>query len=151
MTSTPTDMNKWLAQTFAAILSSPHISMPSHIGNMRLGPGPIDLFSTRFANTFTQDVQATVAGQQVTYDKLKEDLLGLQKHWSTDAQFADPLQPPDGDNVISTTCSWVPPNPDASSSGHNEVELLISAKTAENGGNLMINCIDLRGDSWLFV
>jgi hypothetical protein len=94
MTSSTVDMSGWLAQTFASLLSAPHISTPSHAGPLILGPGPIDLFSTRFVNTFTDDICAIVSGEIVTREKLKEDLLALQKHWnSADVQFAQPLQP----------------------------------------------------------
>jgi hypothetical protein len=58
-----------------------------------MGPGPIDLFTTRFLNTFTENVQATVAGQTVTRDQLKSALLNVQKQWNpTDVQFEQPLQ-----------------------------------------------------------
>lgn len=47
-----------------------------------MGPGPIDLFSTRFNNAFTPDVKAIVAGEEVSREGLKEKLLGLQRHFS---------------------------------------------------------------------
>lgn len=56
--------------------------MPRSVGNIIMGPGPIDLFSTRFINTFTEDVKANVSGKDVTRDGLKECLLNLQKHWN---------------------------------------------------------------------
>jgi hypothetical protein len=83
--------NEWLEKTLTDILSSPHISFPQQTGNLhiRMGHGPIDLFSTRFMNSFTDDVKATVAGQEMTRDELKASLLALQKHWNSDSvQFA---------------------------------------------------------------
>lgn len=52
---------------------------------IRMGPGPIDLFSTRFNNTFPENVQATVAGTSVNREQLKDRLLGLQKHYKPDS------------------------------------------------------------------
>ncbi len=48
----------WLAQNLAELLSLPyiHFSTPKFgIPGLRLGHGPIDLFSTRFANLFTSE------------------------------------------------------------------------------------------------
>lgn len=55
---------------------------------MHMGPGPIDLFSTRFANMFTKEATGVVAGVQVDKEGLKQSLLALQKQWNPEtAQF----------------------------------------------------------------
>ena len=55
-----------------------------------MGPGPVDLFSTKFDNTFARDVKAFVVGKEVSREELKAKLLGLQKHWNTEqVKFQD--------------------------------------------------------------
>ena len=82
----------WLSKEISQIISSPHISFPKPAAPLpfKMGPGPVDLFSTRFNNTFAYDVQATVTGEEVSREGLKAKLLGLQKHWSAgEIQFRD--------------------------------------------------------------
>lgn len=82
----------WLSKEISQIISSPYISFPKPTGPppFRMGPGPVDLFSTRFNNTFAYDVKATVAGEEVSREGLKAKLLGLQKHWNTEkVKFQD--------------------------------------------------------------
>jgi hypothetical protein len=76
----------WLSKEISQIISSPHISFPKPAGSLpfRMGPGPVDLFSTRFNNTFAYDVKATVTGEEVSREGLKAKLLGLQKHWNAE-------------------------------------------------------------------
>ena len=76
----------WLSQEISQIISSPHISFPNPAGFLpfRMGPGPVDLFSTKFNNTFAYDVKAFVVGKEVSREELKAKLLGLQKHWSAE-------------------------------------------------------------------
>lgn len=79
---------EWVQNTLSEILSSPHINFPKQTA-IRMGHGPVDLFSTRFINSFTPDVRATVAGQEMTRDELKQSLLALQKHWNPNSvEFA---------------------------------------------------------------
>jgi len=75
--------DNWLSKEISQIITSPHISFPKPAAPLqfRIGPGPIDLFSTRFNNVFAFDVKATVAGEEVSREELKAKLLGLQKHW----------------------------------------------------------------------
>lgn len=70
----------WIRSTFSELLSAPHISFRGPPG-IRMGPGPIDLFSTKFNNAFTPDVHAVVAGEEVNREGLKEKLLALQRHY----------------------------------------------------------------------
>jgi len=93
MTTKETTMNDdWLSKEISQIISSPHISFPKPTGSLpfRMGPGPVDLFSTRFDNTFASDVKGTFAGKEVSRGELKAKLLGLQKHWNVeDVKFQD--------------------------------------------------------------
>ena len=76
--------SEWLQEQLSTLLASPyiHFSQPKIPGlQLRMGPGPIDLFSTRFANTFTHDATAVVAGKELDKDGLKTALLALQKRW----------------------------------------------------------------------
>jgi len=82
----------WLSKEIWQIITSPHISFPKPTGplQLRMGPGPVDLFSTRFNNTFAFDVKVTVAGEEVSREELKAKLLGLQRHWRDEqAKFQD--------------------------------------------------------------
>lgn len=84
--------DNWLSKEISEIVTSPHISFPKPAGPLqfRMGPGPIDLFSTKFNNVFVLDVKATVAGEEVSREQLKARLLGLQKHWKAEeVRFED--------------------------------------------------------------
>jgi hypothetical protein len=82
ITSSPTAV--WVEKALASLLSAPHISIPRGPAGFPTGPGPIDLFSTRFNNTFTADAKGLVDGQHVNRDGLKEKLLDLQRHYNPD-------------------------------------------------------------------
>ena len=82
----------WLSKEISQIISSPHISFPKPAGSLpfRMGPGPVDVFSTKFDNAFASDVKGTFAGKEVSREELKTKLLGLQKHWNAeDVKFRD--------------------------------------------------------------
>ena len=89
---TTTTNDDWLSNAISQIISSPHISFPKPTGSLpfRTGPGPVDLFSTRFNNTFAYDVEVTVDGEVVSRDDLKAKLLSLQKYWNVqEIKFQD--------------------------------------------------------------
>lgn len=88
--------SEWLSKEISDLLASPHISFPKPPTGIHLGPGPIDLFSTKFNNLFALSVEAVVDGQQVSRDDLKQKLLNLQKHWDPKGvKFQDePPTPP---------------------------------------------------------
>lgn len=78
----------WLQQQLQQLLASPYIHF-NHPPGIRMGHGPVDLFSTRFNNLFAPDASGTVAGTDADRAALKQALLALQKHWSPDsASFA---------------------------------------------------------------
>ncbi|KIJ38896.1 hypothetical protein M422DRAFT_258303 [Sphaerobolus stellatus SS14] len=75
----------WLQIIISELLVSSYIYFrTSAVLGIRFGPGPLDVFSTRFNNGFTPNVTATVASESVNKDDLKERLLGLQQHYSAD-------------------------------------------------------------------
>lgn len=91
-TATTTMNGGWLSQEISQIISSPHISSPKPAGSLpfRMGPGPVDLFSTKFNNTFAHDLKAFVVGKEVSREELKAKLLALQKHWNAEqVKFQD--------------------------------------------------------------
>ncbi|KAF9652050.1 hypothetical protein BDM02DRAFT_360015 [Thelephora ganbajun] len=133
-----TTMNDgWLSKEISQIIVSPHISFPKPPGSLlRMGPGPVDLFSTRFNNTFAFDVKATVAGKNVSRDELKERLLGLQKHWKAEeVNFQDESEGPHSETVVHV------------SSGKT---ISMSAETEVEGGRRVIKKFTLDGDPSLF-
>lgn len=64
-----------------------------------MGPGPIDLFSTRFINLFTHEAKGTVNGQEVAKDELKEQLLKLQKKYNKETVKFVPEELATGEEV----------------------------------------------------
>ena len=80
--STPSASALWVEKALAALLSAPHITIPSPPAGIHTGPGPIDLFSTRFDNTFSTDAKGVVDGTHVDRAGLKEKLLALQTHYN---------------------------------------------------------------------
>ena len=76
---------EFLQDRLSTLLSSPHIHFNKPpggaFGGLRMGPGPVDLFSTRFANFFTHAATGVVAGTEVDRDGLKDALLALQRRW----------------------------------------------------------------------
>ena len=82
--------NDWLPTELSKLFNSPHISFPKPPTGIHVGPGPVDLFSTNFNNIFAPDVEATVEGQNVSRDELKQKLLNLQKSWKPEeVEFRD--------------------------------------------------------------
>lgn len=83
---------KWLANELSTLLSSPHITTPSHLGGLHHAPGPVDLFNTRFNSMFMRHARGLVGGREVDREGLKESLLALQKRWNAvegDHKFED--------------------------------------------------------------
>jgi hypothetical protein len=92
---------EWLQNRLSQLLSSPyiHFTQPKVPGlHLRMGPGPIDLFSTRFMNLFTENAQGNVNGQEMGKDDLKQALLALQKTFNKDSVQFKP-QTADGEEV----------------------------------------------------
>ena len=103
---------EWLQEQLSTLLASPyiHFNQPKFPGglHLRMGPGPIDLFSTRFANLFAQEATGVVAGVQVDKEGLKQSLLALQKHWNPQtAQFVA-AEPTGSEFQVSRSRAWTP-------------------------------------------
>ena len=81
---TPQTTAAWVESALASLLRAPHISLPKGPVGIGMGPGPIDLFSTEFNNTFTPEAIGVVDGQQVDREGLKKSLLALQSHYNPD-------------------------------------------------------------------
>lgn len=96
---------EWLQDRLAKLLKAPHISFPKPSGplaHIRMGPGPIDLFSTYYNNFFTSDAKGIVAGKEVDREGLKQALLALQKKWHTDsAKFTPQASVENTDHSVS--------------------------------------------------
>lgn len=76
----------FVQEHLSTLLASPYIHFKQpQIHGLRLGHGPVDLFSTRFLNTFTHDATAVVAGKELDKDGLKTALLALQKRWNPES------------------------------------------------------------------
>ena len=76
---------QFLQDRLSTLLASPYIHFKKPTSGpllgLRMGPGPVDLFSTRFANFFTHAATGVVAGTEVDRDGLKDALLALQRRW----------------------------------------------------------------------
>ncbi|KAF7793594.1 hypothetical protein EIP86_004708 [Pleurotus ostreatoroseus] len=140
--------SEWLQEQLSTLLASPyiHFNQPNFPGlHLRMGPGPIDVFSTRFANTFTKEAKGTVGGKEVDKEGLKQSLLALQKKWNKDtAKFVE-AQPNDAVHNAATKFSWTPKEADTA------VEVSASATIKEEGGSQRIDELTLEGDPQLFV
>jgi len=143
MTSIPEDPPEWLASTLSSILSAPHITIPPAPGGRPEGPGPIDLFTTRFDNAFTDDAKAIVDGRKETLDGLKATLLALQKHWNAQTAKFTRVQSIHK-HLTSTSCTWTQTDSEL------KLEFEASAKIVESGGSPRISEIILQGKASLF-
>ncbi|KAI0789369.1 hypothetical protein C8Q75DRAFT_765355 [Abortiporus biennis] len=146
MSTTDSVTSQWLEEKLAELLASPHISFASHksgLPGIRLGPGPIDLFSTRFNNLVTHDVTGSVAGKHVDKAGLKEGLLALQKKWNPDtASFnASTASEP---HAIATSFAWT----QRESTDKHQVSA--SASVREEGGAPRCFSLTLEGEPSLF-
>ena len=81
----PAGSPEWLQDKLQTLMNSPyiHFNQPK-LPHIRMGHGPVDLFSTRFNNWFTSDATGVVAGNTVDKAGLKEALLALQRKWNND-------------------------------------------------------------------
>ncbi|PIL31018.1 hypothetical protein GSI_05712 [Ganoderma sinense ZZ0214-1] len=140
---------EFVQERLSTLLNSPyiHFSQP-HIPGLRLGHGPVDLFSTRFGNYFTHDATARVAGRELDRDGLKEALLALQKRWNPDtASFVSVAAAQgEGEAGAKPKSKFVWTQKDAG----DETEVTASADVKEEGGTQRIHRLTLDGDEALF-
>ncbi|PCH34496.1 hypothetical protein WOLCODRAFT_61304 [Wolfiporia cocos MD-104 SS10] len=132
----------WLQDKLQALLNSPYIHFNAPAG-IRIGHGPIDLFSTRFNNLFTKDAAGTVNGSQLDREGLKQQLLQLQKKWNDASASFSPVQCAQ-DDVVGTRFDWT------RSDSSEPAEVTAEAAVQEQGGAQRINALTLTGDASLF-
>ncbi|KIJ36308.1 hypothetical protein M422DRAFT_34279 [Sphaerobolus stellatus SS14] len=128
----------WLQSAISELLISPyiHFRAPAAIG-IRLGPGPIDVFSTRFNNDFTPN--------RVDREELKQRLLGLQQHYSPDTvTFETPATGTSSDhNEVHVTFTGL-------SKETGPYKVAIDANVKETSGTRKISSINMEGNPELF-
>ncbi|KAI0652781.1 hypothetical protein C8Q79DRAFT_120360 [Trametes meyenii] len=158
----------FLQEKLSTLLASPHIHFnhPPRLGGLRLGPGPVDLFSTRFANFFTPDATGVVAGKPVDHEGLKSALLALQKRW--DPQTANFVAPDGGESASAKVrnsgvrpclgrarTDYVLSQPTTKflwtqKQAGQKAEVTAAAEVKEEGGAHRIHHLTLDGDESLF-
>ncbi|TBU38791.1 hypothetical protein BD309DRAFT_826910, partial [Dichomitus squalens] len=144
--SISTSPSHWLSECLCELMASPHVSMPPH-GGMRLGPGPMDVFTTRFEQYFTSTAHGTICGHPVDREGLKEGLLALQKRWTpedvkVEQEGNDCLLQHD---VLSTELEFTPPG-----SSIPEVIIAQASLSGDKEGEKHIRFIKLEGNRALF-
>ncbi|KAI0829134.1 hypothetical protein BC628DRAFT_1362696 [Trametes gibbosa] len=130
---------EFIQDRLSTLLSSPHIhfNRPPQTGplKIRMGPGPVDLFSTRFSNFFTHDASGVISGKEVDREGLKNALLALQKRWNPqEASFEAQRS--------SAKLLWTHMGQQAA--------VTVSAEVKEEGGAHRISHLILDGDDTLF-
>ncbi|KAH9830530.1 uncharacterized protein C8Q71DRAFT_786274 [Rhodofomes roseus] len=137
--------SEWLQEKLQTLMNSPyiHFNQPKLPG-LRMGHGPVDLFSTRFNNWFTGDATGVVAGNQVDKAGLKDALLALQKKWNNDsAKFTPSAGAQEGS--LATRVEFTPTGADQAA------DVTASASVRQEGGTERISTLTLDGDSSLFA
>ncbi|KAI0365661.1 hypothetical protein BV20DRAFT_972908 [Pilatotrama ljubarskyi] len=145
--SVATSSNLWLSNCLCDLMASPHVTVPPH-GGMPLGPGPMDVFSTRFDQYFKQDARGTLCGRPVDRRGLKSGLLALQKRWNPEAikVLNEPGVHgfPFGQSMLTAEVEWTPRG-----SAVPEV-VMAEASIGEEGGHEQIRFLKMEGNSALF-
>ncbi|KAI0675078.1 hypothetical protein C8Q78DRAFT_1075410 [Trametes maxima] len=139
--------NHWLSDCLCELMASPHVSMPS-LGGIHLGPGPVDVFTTRFNEYFVPDARGTLCGRPVDRDGLKAGLLALQKRWNPEAVKVMEEPGPHGfrlgHNMLATEVEWTP-------HGSTVPEVVTAeASIGEESGREQIRFLKMEGNSALF-
>lgn len=78
----PSTDSQWLATSLSSLLAAPHVHIADESPLLPTGPGPVDVFSTKFEQMFVPDARGFVAGREIDREELKETLLGLQRRWN---------------------------------------------------------------------
>ncbi|TFY54451.1 hypothetical protein EVJ58_g8861 [Rhodofomes roseus] len=157
--------SEWLQEKLQTLMNSPyiHFNQPKLPG-LRMGHGPVDLFSTRFNNWFTGDATGVVAGNQVDKAGLKDALLALQKKWNNDSAKFTPSAGAQEGSVraailifypcdltrllrmqLATRVEFTPTGADQAA------DVTASASVRQEGGTERISTLTLDGDSTLFA
>ncbi|KZT65502.1 hypothetical protein DAEQUDRAFT_740593 [Daedalea quercina L-15889] len=137
--------SEWLQEKLQLLMNSPyiHFSHPNLHG-IRMGHGPVDLFSTRFNNMFTSDATGVVAGNQVDKEGLKQALLALQRKWNNDTvKFSPSAGAQEGS--LATNFQFTP------TGASQPADVTASASVRQDGGTERIDTLTLDGDASLFA
>ena len=138
----PSDNATWFSNTIKEQLESPyiHFNQPS-IPGLRLGHGPVDLFSTKYSNNFGKEATGTINEEKVDHGELKNKLLAVQSHFNpATAQFTPSG---DGDNVKSQI-QWV-------SKDNRQYNLTAEGTLGQGSGHRIIQSLSLSGDPSVFT
>ncbi|KAI0728436.1 hypothetical protein C8Q72DRAFT_834712 [Fomitopsis betulina] len=136
---------EWLQDRLQSLLNSPyiHFNQPK-LPHIRMGHGPVDLFTTRFNNWFTSDATGVVAGSTVDKAGLKDALLALQRKWDNDsATFTPSTSAQEGS--LATRFEFTP------TGAQQPADVTASASVSEEGGSQRISTLTLDGDASLFT
>ncbi|EPS99318.1 hypothetical protein FOMPIDRAFT_143163 [Fomitopsis schrenkii] len=144
-TTAPAVSPEWLQDRLQTLLNSPYIHFDQpKLPHLRMGHGPVDLFSTRFNNWFTSDATGVVAGSTVDKAGLKDALLALQRKWNSDtAKFTPSTSAQEGSLV--TRCEFTPMG------AQQPADITASASVRHEGGSDRISTLSLDGDASLFT
>lgn len=94
MSPAPETRSQWLAEQLQQLMVAPHVHVTEGAEGAAMGPGPVDMFSTRFDAMFMPDAHGWVGGERIDRHSLKECMLGLQRRW----------------NEKEATCKGMPPH-----------------------------------------
>jgi len=148
----PSAESQWLAHWLSLLLAAPHISVPDESSEeVRLGPGPVDVFTSRFNEMFMPEARGIICGHTVDREELKQTLVGLQRRW----------------NAAEGSCVGCETHPTHISEFHptmaaqmeftpmymypREKETIVAEASGEEvGGAERIDCLMLEGDEYLF-
>ncbi|KZT68648.1 hypothetical protein DAEQUDRAFT_727518 [Daedalea quercina L-15889] len=137
--------SEWLQEKLRLLMNSPyiHFNHPKLPG-IRMGPGPVDLFSTRFNNMFTSDVTGVVAGNEVDKEGLKQALLALQRKWNNDSVRFSPSAGVQESSLV-TSFQFTP------TGASQPADVTATASIRQDRGTERMDKLNLDGDTSLFV
>lgn len=145
----PSEESQWFAQALAQLLAAPHVSIPDE--GPALGPGPVDVFTSRFDELFMPEAHGFVCGQPVNREELKETLIGLQRRWdAVDAQCigceAHPTHITEFHPTMAARMEFTP----MYMYPRTKETVMAEACGEEVEGTERIECLMLEGDEYLF-
>ncbi|KZS87687.1 hypothetical protein SISNIDRAFT_460617 [Sistotremastrum niveocremeum HHB9708] len=145
---------QWLEDAITSLLSSPaaiHITNPPGGG----GPGPIDLFDTRFDNTFSANVEAYINGKKLDNSALRAKLNSVQQSFSPEtANFSNSVENDTGVGAgqVGLFFSWNVNHAPSSGVGQGEaVQVSLNAQIAQENGASKVTILSLVSGAPIFA
>jgi len=134
----------WLEQAITGLLTAPGpITIPKLPGGIIGGPGPIDLFSTRFANTFTADVKAEINGTDYDNAGLKAKLANIKSVFNPETTTFERSVEKDGRSAdngeVGLLFTWTGKKGDTNLVDIEAAEVSLDADVVNDGGEPKIN------------